>query len=113
METPPDKEMLNHADELKFGFTENLRFKPKYTEFNMSDTKLPSINNQENSLYEKSIRKDRLKSLKNRFSKLLNLKDFEERETANSICQYSSRKRGLSEVIRNHSQSKERLNQLD
>ena len=79
----------------------------------MTESRLPKINNQENILYEKSIRNDRLKSLKNRFSKLLNLKDYEERETANSICQYSSRKRGLSEIIRNHSQSKERLNQLD
>ena len=64
-------------------------------------------------MYEKSIRKDRLNTLKNKFSKLLNLKDYEEREVTGSICQYTSRKRGLSEIIKNHSKSKERLNQLD
>ncbi len=29
------------------------------------------------------------------------------------MCQYSARKRGLSEIIRHHSKSKERLYQLD
>ena len=69
--------MLSREDELKFGFTENLRTKPKYSEFNMTDGKLPNITNQENVLYEKSIRNDRLKVLKGKFSKLLNLKDDE------------------------------------
>ena len=32
---------------------------------------------------------------------------------APSLCQYTSRRRGLSEIIRNHSHSKERLNQLE
>lgn len=44
---------------------------------------------------------------------MLNLVDYEERETPVSVCQYTSRKRGLSEIMRTHSRSKERLINLD
>lgn len=54
-----------------------------------------------------------MKSLKNKFGKMLNLVEYEERETPVSVCQYTSRKRGLSEVMRTHSRSKERLINLD
>lgn len=47
-------------------------------------------------MFEKSIRKDRLNSLKGKFGKLLNLQDYEEREPSQSLCQHSSRKRGIS-----------------
>ena len=44
--------MLSKDDEVKFGFTENLRTKPKYSEFNLdmnmtvTEGKLPRLNNQ-------------------------------------------------------------------
>jgi hypothetical protein len=59
------------------------------------------------------MRRDRLNSLRGKFGKLLNLAEQESRESAPSLCQYTERRRGLSEIIRNHSHSKERLSQLE
>lgn len=40
---------------------------------------LPQIDKKNQTLYEKSIRKDRIKSLKNKFGKMLSIKEYEER----------------------------------
>ena len=54
----------------------NVRSKPKYSEIDLTNnTSLPRIN--DNSFDEKSIRRDRIKSLKSKFSKLLNLSEYE------------------------------------
>lgn len=56
----------------------NIRAKPKITEFDLTNnTTLPRIN--DDSFHEKSIRRDRINSLKTKFSKLLNLTEYEER----------------------------------
>jgi len=61
------------------------------------DLTLPELRN--NSAYgfeEKSIRKERLSSLRSKFAKVLNLTETETRESAPSLCQFSARRRGLS-----------------
>jgi len=100
---------------LKFGFTTNMRAKPRHSEFDLTNNTtmtLPRIS-KDDGFNEKTMRRDRLNSLKSKFSKMLNLTEYEERESAVSMCQYSARKRGISEIIKAHSKSKERLNQLD
>lgn len=56
-----------------------MRVKPKYNEFDMTakTTTLPKIN--DDSFHEKSMRKDRIKSLKSKFTKMLNLTEYESR----------------------------------
>lgn len=44
---------------------------------------------------------------------MLNIKDYEEREVAHSMCQVDEKRKGFSEILRKHSKSKERLKQLD
>lgn len=97
---------------MRFGFTTSLLNKPKYKNQMDLTGNLPRLEGQNISI-EKNYRKDRVKSLKNKFGKMLNLVDYEERETPVSVCQYTSRKRGLSEIMRTHSRSKERLINLD
>lgn len=106
------EEKINIQDELKFGFTTMARNKPRMNnEFDLSYSELPPIASQ--TFDEKSMRRDRLNSLKSKFGKLLNLAEAEDRESAPSLCQFTARRRGLSEIIRNHSHSKERLFQLE
>jgi hypothetical protein len=38
---------------------------------------LPGLSNPRQTMYEKSIRRDRLKSLKNKFGKMLDLAEYE------------------------------------
>lgn len=57
-------------------------------------------------MYEKSIRKDKLNTLKKKFGKLINIKDYDEREIAQSMCQVEHKKKGFSEILRKHSKSK-------
>ena len=110
-EPQPPEERLSAQDEVKYGFTAAVRARPKTHEFDLT---LPNLKNASSFNFdEKTIRKDRINSLRNKFSKVLNLAEHEDRDVAPSLCQYTSRRRGLSEIIRNHSQSKERLNQLE
>ncbi len=66
----PQEEKINLQDEIRFGFTTVARARPKYSEFDLTLNELPKINQ---TFDEKSIRKDRLNSLKGKFGKLLNL----------------------------------------
>jgi hypothetical protein len=70
-EPSPIEEKIALQDELRFGFTTLARNKPKISnEFDLSYSELPPINQ---TFDEKSIRRDRLNSLKHKFGKLLNL----------------------------------------
>ena len=76
-----------------------------------SDFALPAIGKAR--AFEKSIRNDRLKSLKSKFGKLLSLKETEERQFPDSICHATPKRLGFSEILERHSKEKERLIQLD
>ena len=107
-ETPPPEERLDPQDEQKFGFSMPLRNnRDRKLSFDLT-SKLPKLRGGAQNI-ENDMRKDRLHSLKNKFGKMLNLTEFESRETSPSMCQYTTRRRGLSEIIENHSKSKERL----
>lgn len=111
-EPPPVEEKINPQDEIRFGFAATARARTRTNEFDLSmNDQLPRIGST--PFEEKTIRRDRLSSLRGKFGKLLNLADHEDRDTTSSLCQVTSRRRGLSEIIRNHSHSKERLNQLE
>lgn len=69
-EVMPPEEKISYQDELKYGFTTAARTKPKTAEFDLSYNELPKLNQ---TYDEKSIRRDRLNSLKGKFGKLLNL----------------------------------------
>jgi hypothetical protein len=79
LEDAPPQEKLSKEDEIRFGFTMNLRPKPKYAEIDVGNQTafLPKI--KDDSFQEKTIRRDRIQSLKSKFSKLLNLSEYEER----------------------------------
>lgn len=53
-----------------------MRVKPRHSEFDLTNktTILPRIS--DDSFQEKSIRRDRMKSLKGKFSKMLNLTEY-------------------------------------
>jgi hypothetical protein len=56
-----------------------MRAKPRHSEFDLTNNTtmtLPRIS-KDDSFNEKTIRKDRLKSLKSKFSKMLNLTEYE------------------------------------
>lgn len=68
--TPPE-ERLAPQDELKYGFTAAVRNRPKTHEVDLT---LPNLKNTGGfSFDEKTIRRDRISSLKNKFAKVLNL----------------------------------------
>lgn len=79
-EPQPLTERLNPQEQLKFGFTTNV-FNSSRNRQNVDFTSmgLPQIDKKNQTLYEKSIRKDRIKSLKNKFGKMLSIKEYEER----------------------------------
>ena len=77
-----------------------------------SDFALPQINKKK-KMYEKTIRNDRLKSLKKKFGAMLNLKETEEREAPESLCKLAPKRFGFSEILERHSPDKERLIALD
>ena len=75
-EPAPLTERLNPQEEMKFGFTTNL-FKPKAkVEADFSTLGLPQIDKKNTTLYEKSCRNDRLKSLRGQYGKMLKLADY-------------------------------------
>lgn len=79
-EDPPKEEVFSIEDGKKYGLSKtfDMRANPN-TEINLSgEFELPSIKNK-HQIYEKSIRRDRLNSLKKKFGQMLNLKDYEER----------------------------------
>ena len=75
-EPVPQAEKLTPQEEVKFGFTTSLLTRPKYKEaLDFSELGLPKIDKQEN--FDKTLRRDQLKSLKNKFGKMLNLAEYE------------------------------------
>lgn len=108
-EDPEKKETLAAADERKYGFYTAPRL-PNKSEI-MLDSKLPEI---EFRPVEKDIRKDRLASLKHKFSALLELRESSEvREQSSSICQASPRPRNFSMILEEHSLEKEKYRELE
>lgn len=72
-ETTPPEERLTPQDELKLGFTTAVRSRPKTHEVDLT---LPNLKNTGSFYFdEKSIRRDRISSLRNKFAKVLNLAD--------------------------------------
>ena len=108
-EPPSYTERLNPSEERKFGLTiDDFSNRSKET----VNLYLPKIK-QETMPFNKTMRKERLHSLKNKYGKLLNLEENDEREPSTTICQHSTRKRNFSLLLANHSKSKERLHQLE
>lgn len=70
-EEPQKGEMISPADQRKYGFPPPKNFSNNKTMI-VLESKLPEIN--QFRPIEKQIRRDRLKSLKNKFSSILNLK---------------------------------------
>lgn len=75
-EPAPPEERIGLQDEIRFGFTTVARARPKQNEFDLSYNELPKIGT---NFDEKSIRRDRLNSLRGKFGKLLNLAEQESR----------------------------------
>jgi len=70
-EPAPPEERLAPQDELKYGFTAVVRSRPKTHEVDLT---LPNLRNTTGFNFdEKSIRRDRISSLRNKFAKVLNL----------------------------------------
>ena len=92
--------MLSLADQKKYGFYIPSKSQPKQPI--LLDDKLPKLS--EFKPYERSIKSDRLNSLKHKFSTILGLKNNpEERSLEPSLCQISPRRKEFSQILEEHS----------
>ena len=70
-EAAPPEERISAQDEIKYGFASTARARNRINEFDLT---LPGLKTSGTfDMNEKTIRRDRLSSLRNKFSKVLNL----------------------------------------